>query len=780
VSGQPKRFYEFGTFRLDVDEYLLLRDDQPVPLQPKTFDTLVALVEKSGHVVSKEELQQRIWPDSFVEEVNLAVNISNLRKILGPTKSGGQYIETVPKRGYKFAVPVKETWCDPTDLVLSEYATSRIIVEQEETDTEEEKERVKGAGGVTIEGALATRGEGSTIQPAESAPPDSMMELASSAVSHRALPLPADYLSALVRRRRATIAVLAVATAIAIAGTLIYRVIRQPTDHPEVAMLRLTTNGRVAQVAISPDGKYVAYVTREGGKQGLWVTHVPTTSNIQIISPAEVLYQGLSFTPDGNYIDYVKAEKNSSKGSVYQIAVLGGASKRLFEDVSSAISFSPDRSRIAFFRGDPAEAALVVADPDGSRQRKLASRQAPDSYDVSANGPSWSPDGRLIACFATGHDEKGSFSNVALVRTEDGIEEKVYPNQWRIAEGLVWCGDGSGLLIAASDDSSVYQQIWHLAYPSGVLRRITNDVHGYIGVGLTADSHMLVTMQRNVFSSIWLAPNGKASQARQISFGTFDGRNGFSWTPDGRIVYTSRASGTKNVDLWIMDSDGRNTRQLTIDSGMNYAPYVTNDGRWVVFVSNRAGNFDVWRMDIEGENQRQLTDGVFDFEPQCTSDGKWVVFVREDSGKPIVWKVPFDGGTPVSLTDAYSISPAVSPDSKLVACNYAGEAENPTYKTALLPIEGGEPVRLFELPPNMPYQSFIHWTPDGRALTYAGIRGDAKIWLQPIDGGPPKELTDFKSDSIWYFDWSRDGKELACSRGGATSDVVLISGLITR
>ena len=103
------RIYEFGPFRLIPEERQLLRDNQPVPLTPKCFDLLVAFVENSGHLLEKDELIARIWPDSFVEEANLSVNVSTLRRVLGEGSTADQYVETVPRRGYRFVAEVEET-----------------------------------------------------------------------------------------------------------------------------------------------------------------------------------------------------------------------------------------------------------------------------------------------------------------------------------------------------------------------------------------------------------------------------------------------------------------------------------------------------------------------------------------------------------------------------------------------------------------------------------------------------------------------------------------------
>jgi DNA-binding winged helix-turn-helix (wHTH) protein len=108
MSAEGKVLYEFGNFRCDPREHLLLCDGKPLSLSPKSFEILVTLIRNNGRLLTKDELMQQVWPDSFVEEANLTVNISALRKVLGETPGGLQYIETVPKWGYRFVAPVRE------------------------------------------------------------------------------------------------------------------------------------------------------------------------------------------------------------------------------------------------------------------------------------------------------------------------------------------------------------------------------------------------------------------------------------------------------------------------------------------------------------------------------------------------------------------------------------------------------------------------------------------------------------------------------------------------
>jgi Tol biopolymer transport system component len=287
-----------------------------------------------------------------------------------------------------------------------------------------------------------------------------------------------------------------------------------------------------------------------------------------------------------------------------------------------------------------------------------------------------------------------------------------------------------------------------------------NDYHS---TSLTADSTALATVQSDVVSHIWVAPNGQASRASQVTSGKFDGVEEISWTPENKIVYSSGVGG--NSDIWITDADGSNQKQLTVDAGL---PSVSPDGRYIIFTSNRAGNTNIWRMDIDGSSPKQLTNGSGENCPHFTPTGDWVVYNSFPS-KVVLWKVPTNGGNPVQLTDNPSFYPVVSPDGKQIACNYYDEHVG--WRTTIIPFAGGQPEKLFDID-----TSFFCWTPDGRALAYLDPPGFQNIRSQPIHGKPSRQLTDFISDRIFSFAWSRDGRQLALARGTLTNDVVLISG----
>jgi len=544
-------------------------------------------------------------------------------------------------------------------------------------------------------------------------------------------------------------------------------------------MKKLTNTGKATRAAISPDGKYVVYVVDDGGQQSLWMSQVATLSQVQMVSPADVVYRGVTFSHDGNFIYYVAwDEKNNPRGALYQTPILGGSSRKLFGDVGSPITLSPDGKRLAFIRTDSSfkEDALIVTNVDGSDERKLASRKMPSI--ASLSGPAWSPDGKIISFGAVNYTRE-FYANVVGVRVEDGVEKPITSQRWdsTLLGRPAWLADGSGLMVTVAEQFGSLPQIWHLAYPGDEARKITNDLNGYADISLTADSKTLATVRSDRLLNIWVAPGGDAGRARQITSGAEreDGFWGLCWTPDGKIVYRSIAGGSPNI--WIMEADGTGQKQLSVDARQNTYPAVSPDGRYIVWMSRRyIGDRNIWRMDLDGGNPKQLTNSGNTFHSEYSPDGQWVVYDGNDpvAGNLTLWKMAMDGGKPVQLTQKMSAQPRISPDGKLIACRYLDEASGQS-KIAILPFEGGQPTKILDVTITGGNQS-IHWTPDGQAVAYVRTRGGvSNIWSQPLDSSPPKQVTDFKSDRIFNFAWSRDGKQLALSRGVVNSDVVLIS-----
>jgi Tol biopolymer transport system component/DNA-binding winged helix-turn-helix (wHTH) protein len=781
MSKQESYLYEFGPYRLLPQERQLLREGEPIQLTPKAFETLVALVKRAGHLAEKGELLKEVWPDSFVEESNLAQNVFALRKVLGEGENGQKYIETVPKRGYRFLASVRvvedlgdeilvrqhvrastmqggprQTTARPNDLPVPFHASVDAVVEPSAS--------VERSDDVALRQSVSTE-----------APNARSAQLKTTAITPpHATAAPAMHSRSRGWQRVRLLAVLVlVAAALVGVGVIIARLFlnpSRPSPTDSIKLSRLMSGIRIWSAAVSPDGRYVAHVVENEEQSSIWVRQVSTTTDLHLTRPEpRAAYWGLTFSRDGDYLYYVKHVQGESFASLYRVPTLGGASRKLVANIFSPVTTSPDGKQIAFVRDLQSESLLIIANADGTNERQLAVRQKPnDSFSSSPRGgPSWSPDGQSIATGVISLNG-GYHGEVVIVSVTDGAERPLTSHRWYQVAQVAWVSDGSGLIAAARESSTT--QIWHISYPEGMTRRVTNDLSDYHGVSLTADSRVLVTVQYDRQSTITFVPEKPPSAIKRSTAGLNEGFYGLSWTPDGKLAYACEASG--NLDIWLMGADGVTSEQLTTDQHHDSTPSVSPDGRSMVFLSSRNGdNMHVWRMDIDGGNQRQLTNQVSEGTPSFTPDGRWVVYSVSASG---IWKVPAEGGEPVLIWGGNVHTPSVSPDGSLVACAYRDEKLERADKIALLPIGGGAPVKILDEPEDLS-SSAIRWTPDGRALIYVATRDwVSNLWTLPLDGSPPHPLTNFNSDLIFNFAWSRDNGQLALARGTSSSHVVLL------
>ena len=745
MSKENKHFYEFGVFRIDTVNRLLLNNGEPVPLKAKAIDTLLLLVEHNGEVVEKDELMQDLWPDSFVEEGNLTQNIYMLRKALGD----GGYIETIPRRGYRFAADVKEWDESPSDLILIKEKTKTSLSYEEEFEHgPPESDRDARPASQTVIDLTSQR----------ASLPATNIKPASGSLS-RTLLWPA-------------LAVIAVV--LVMAAVFVWRRSSRP-PFETVKLARFTTTGNALRAAVSPDGKYIAHVIDDAGQKSVWLRQVATGKDLQIVPTARIaFFYGLTFSHDGNFVYYVNQEMNHV-GALFQVSSLGGPPTKLIEDVDSAVTLSPDDKSLAFIRGSPGVRSIVIANVDGTGERNLSSTRQADAMRIGPTWtmpPAWSPDGKIIACPVAVTGSEGEYQTIWSFRVADGVGSALTSDHWVTLGRFEWLADGAGLLATAADQkANPAQQIWFVPYPQGASRKITNDLSDYHDLSLTTDGRTMVAVQTERKANIWIAPVADINHGTQLTFTNYDGSYGLSWTPDHKLIYTLEAGGEQN--LWLTDLDRSPPRQLTSHAGFNEQPAVSPDGRYIVFVSNRSGRQHLWRIDVDGKHPFELTHDLEDTDPSFTPDSKWVVFKSyvAASGSRIS-RIAIDGGEPVQLTEKISAEPNVSPDGTLISFVYRTEPAAPN-KIAIMAYAGGEPKLIRDLPS---HYGRLRWAVDGRALLYADKQsGAGNIWSQLLDGSPPKQLTNWKADPIPCFEWSRDGKWLAYAIGSLTSDVVLIN-----
>ena len=547
-----------------------------------------------------------------------------------------------------------------------------------------------------------------------------------------------------------------------------------PPLPPEPAQERLGISANVVEAALSPDGKTVAYVTDENGRQSIWLRQITTKTDLQAVVAGKAKYKGLSFFPNSEYLSYLKIEGDSA--DLYQVSTYGGASRRLATKVDTPVSFSSDGLQFTFVRYFANEhmTTLMIANADGSNERPVATLKEPQLFSRGgfySSGPAWSPDGTMIAVPAYSVTEN-TYREIILVNAVDGSMNPINQGRWNIIEKIVWLADGTGFLMNAAETNSSLLQIWQVNLRGGAAKKITRDPSHYVGLSATKDSQVVLTIKNERTSAVWIyAP--AANSLIQIASSRYLGANGIVWTPDSRLVAASNING--NYDILTMDADGGNRMPVTFNKLANQEPAVSPDGRYFVYVSFEGRHPHLWRLDFDGSNAQQLTKGGDEDLPRFTPDGKWIVYHNIDQSHYSIRKVSIDGEDPVTVVNEYATQPDVSPNGNYVAC-FARRGGTASWEILVVPIGGGEPVATFALPPTVdPEWPGLRWTPDGLGLTYVVTeQGVSNVWRQAMSGGDPKPLTDFKENRIYFFDWSKNERKLVLVRGNDTRDLILV------
>jgi eukaryotic-like serine/threonine-protein kinase len=558
-------------------------------------------------------------------------------------------------------------------------------------------------------------------------------------------------------------------------GLTAYKVTTKPTTEFNLQTMqftRLTNNGKAEALAISPDGRYVAWVIRDGENQSLWVRQVATGADVQVLPPDLTRFNNVTFSPDGNYLYFIRTDKSTFNYSyLYRMPSLGGIATQLAKDVDDGVAFSPDGTQIAYLRGVPDKSIwqVLIASTDGTGEKKLAEIPARVSFTFVAK-PTWSPDGKTIAV-ATWKVDSGQHPSILAVNVSDGAVRTVFTRDGVFFGSPVWLPDGSGMLVPIRETSAAAQgQIWFIPYPAGEPRRFTNDPTSYSTccMDMTRDGKTLAAMQEAISSDLFVAAGGEIESAQPVMTG--EPRRFVTWAGNDRIL----TSGAKDQVL-VLDVNGRQISQLHVQNLSDLPVSGCGDGKHFLYATHRESMLDVWRADTsDGGNPVQLTKTGDVANPYCSPDGQWYVYSQAVPSGYAAYVASTSGGTPAKVVDYLDrVAMAISPDSTMFAVRVWNP--DPT-KPSLLRVyskNGGPPLYTFQ---QVSDAFDMQWKPDGKALQYGLTRGGAgNIWEQPLAGGDPKQVTKFRSGTIFGFEWSPDGKRLAIARGERNSNVVLIS-----
>jgi Tol biopolymer transport system component/DNA-binding winged helix-turn-helix (wHTH) protein len=677
-----KHFYEFGPFRMDLGERLLLRDGEPVPLTPKAFETLLVLVQNRGHVVEKDELMNKVWPDTFVEEVGLARNISVLRKVLEGGSDRHHYIETIPKRGYRFRAEVRE-WDEGAPVPRAEEMQSARSVHQ-------------------IGSGPATGQAPALLASSDSAVPGLKTQ-------HRSLKGDSVVITETSTRQRLVqryiwVTALLVLLGVGVSWWLIHLTTR-PADVALEAVPLTSYPGREQEPSLSPDGNQVAF-SWNGERQDnfdIYVKLIGSESHLLRLTSAPEADTDPAWSPDGRSIAFIR-EGPAGKASVHLISplgpperIVGMISPTRIESAGTSwprgLAWTPDgKWLVVTDRNSDSEPLFLLSAESGERRRLTSS---PDTASLDSQ-PAFSPDGRTLAFI---RQVAVGVRDVYLLTLSEELQPIGEPKRLTFENRLtfrpVWTPAGREIIFSSGRflDPNLFRIA---ASGSSKPQRLAGVGENGYEAAISHRMQRLVYTRVSIDVNIWRlevpGPDGKISQPMKLTSTSTRADRDAQFSPGGeKIVFNSNRTG--NFEIWICDSEGSNPRQITSLGHYCGSPHLSPDGQRVTFDSNLEGQWETYVTSANGgKPQRLTTNAARDALTSWSRDGKWIYFFSDRSGENQIWKIPAGGGEAVPVTRKGGFEALESPDGQWIYYTKSDGASS----LWRVPKDGGEETPVLE------------------------------------------------------------------------------------
>jgi DNA-binding winged helix-turn-helix (wHTH) protein/Tol biopolymer transport system component len=710
----------FGIFEVDLRAGQLRRNGLKVRLQEQPFQVLAMLLERPGEVVTREDLHARLWPaDTFVDfDQGLNAAVKRLRDALGDSAEHPRFVETLPRRGYRFLAPVESPSAEiPASAALAPSAQNAIV-----SGANESRWRLVAAGFVIV---LVALGLGLHVG---------------------------------MRASRAL----------------------QPVLPREI---RLTANSPDAPVyfgAISPDGRYLAYID----PRGTFLREIATDESHELSLPQGFRVHHVSWYPDGSHLLAQAVAGSEEHPGLWNIPLLGGAPRKLVTD-SEAGSISPDGKQVAFLRGDKFNHSEIwLANTDGGEPHMAVNVPG---YVIGP--PAWAPDSQRFAYLKDVYWPGYSTEDVQIEVYElaSGKTDLVL-NDYRLQYGLVWTRDNRLLFSRAEvPPNQGESNVWSLKVDTrpgwrwGAPMRLTSGPDWKPIINVSADGKHAVFIRTNIAPAVFVAEvDARTREIGKLQRLTLDERQSrpYEWTPDGRsVLYVSDREGTLRI---FRQQIGAATPELI--AGVQGSPNILrlNPERTEILYLT--------------EEERAATDGVsrLPVSPNAKAAGHSATNTQPEgefqSRSLRLMRVPLDGGVSQAVLEDSGVNNfqcARSPSRECLYSKYTKDAlvfyefdDKTGAKKELF--RTSEPEwQLFRT--SEPEWQYFSWTlsPDGRTLALAKkmrAATEAEIRLVPTRGGAERVLKVKDWGWLATMDWAADGKSFWASavRHGETTALINI------
>ena len=737
MSRETGQSYQFGPFRLDLSEHTLLRDGQLVPITPKVFDVLAVLVRHSGHLVVKDTLLREVWPGSFVEEGALNRTVSVLRKALGDSPSGQKYIETVPKRGYRFVAPVSESPDDSSRPLVDPH--SRAVIDIEANDTH------------SVD--LSNTAQAWTTRP--------RVSLRAAAIAGALLFLTVAALSYAIRG-------LGEPTMNASLTTI-------PVHRSAPAHRQVTFTGRSGTPTISPDGRRIAYVSDEHSEKKLMVQELAGGQPREVFKAPEVGH--VRWSPDGS--ELMVWARGSGKPGIYIMPQLGGT-PRMMAPGQYMACWAPDGSTIAV--GSYLGGKIWLVNRLAQAQRTLTLQGVQGAIWAI----DWSPaNGRLMF---VSDDGQGRYS-ISTIGADGSDQKRLHAEDTEIPAAR-WAPQGDAIYYFRRVNQTVSLnkiRVGH-EHSDAVVTTLITGLETDRVFGLSSDGARLVYARSPYDSNLWVYEpgglgNNQSAEPRQLTHGTLHIERP-SVSPDGTSIVFNIGY-QPLTELYTMPVSGGSPKQLTFLDAFSVGGAWSPDGKWIAFASTRGGKPRVWTVGADGGTPRALSSSnLSDSLDLAWSAGSRILY--QETGNRNYYELDPETREERPLTSDSSVgwmfTPVYSPDGRKVAVQWN---RRPTPGIWVIDINHRHETLVYKRSTDSS-STPIGWSADGRfiyvveakpstardlAAPLGETMTEAKILMVPVEGGAVSTVASLPFEEIGSVAMTPDGRRFVFTVYSSRSDV---------